>query len=194
MSGDLIIKQGKIKLQKHDRLIFYLPHFWKLFTLVFNDTRKFGRVWLTNDMEKVLGKLGPEPLSNGFTSQWLYDSLRSRHRQLKPLLLDQTFLAGLGNIYTDEALHMAKLHPQALSDSVTANQAKNYIKPSKPFFKRAFAATAPASIGCIAAAIFKTISAFMAATANRVRYAARLIEKIIVGQRGTHLCPNCQKG
>ena len=66
-----------------------------------------------DDPDEVVGGLGPEPLSDEFTAQTLYDGLQSRHRQLKPLLLDQSFLAGMGNIYTDEALHMARLHPLA---------------------------------------------------------------------------------
>src|SRR5258707_9809931 len=126
MSGDLLVKEGKIKSLKHDRLILRLVsgNGAASSNLVFNDTRKFGRVWLASDVDEVLGALGPEPLSNEFTSHWLYDALRHRHRQLKPLLLDQTFLAGLGNIYTDEVLHMAKLHPRAISDSVTAKGAE----------------------------------------------------------------------
>ena len=121
MSGDLFMRESKFEPQKHDRLILKLTGGK---SLVFNDTRKFGRVWLTANPENVLGKLGPEPLSRGFTSQWLHTALHNRHRQLKPLLLDQTFLAGLGNIYTDEALHIAKLHPLAASDSITAEQAE----------------------------------------------------------------------
>ena len=109
MSGDLSLKRGIIRPARHDRLIFTLkpPRGRTLSTLAFNDTRKFGRVWLTANAEEITGRLGPEPLSEEFTPQWLSDALHRRHRQLKPLLLDQTFLAGLGNIYTDESLHRA---------------------------------------------------------------------------------------
>ena len=125
MSGDLLIKEGKIKPEKHDRLILNLiTEDGSLSSLVFNDTRKFGRVWLTAHPEDVLGKLGPEPLSRRFTATWLHRALHDKHRLLKPLLLDQTFLAGLGNIYADESLHMAKLHPLTASDSVTVEQAQ----------------------------------------------------------------------
>lgn len=134
MSGDLFIKEGKIVPEKHDRLILSLrsePGMAQiadgdgsLSNLIFNDTRKFGRVWLTTHPEDVLGKLGPEPLSRNFTPAWLHTALHSRHRQLKPLLLDQTFLAGLGNIYTDEALNLARLNPLAASDSITVTQAE----------------------------------------------------------------------
>ena len=93
MSGDLLIRNSTTQPEKHDRLILNLSGNK---SLVFNDTRKFGRVWLTVNPDEVLGKLGPEPLSKDFTPQWLYTALHSKHRQLKPLLLDQTFLAGLG--------------------------------------------------------------------------------------------------
>jgi len=120
MSGDLLIRNSTIQPEKHDRLIIKLTGNK---SLVFNDTRKFGRVWLTANPQEVLGKLGPEPLGRDFTPQWLFEALKRKRRQLKPLLLDQTFLAGLGNIYTDEALHIAKLHPLGLSDSVSRKQA-----------------------------------------------------------------------
>ena len=113
MSGDLFIKEGNDPPEKHDRLRLFLSGD-KI--LIFRDTRKFGRAWLTDDPETVIGKLGPEPLSDEFTPGWLYDNLRRHHRRLKPLLLDQAFLAGLGNIYTDESLHRARLHPLAASD------------------------------------------------------------------------------
>src|SRR5688572_9673857 len=112
MSGDLTVRKGKIKPEKHDRLILDLKSSNGVVNqLAFNDTRKFGRVWLTNQPETILGKLGPEPLEKGFTPQWLYENLQKKKRQLKPLLLDQTFLAGVGNIYADESLNIAKLHP-----------------------------------------------------------------------------------
>src|SRR5512141_953663 len=110
MSGDLLVRDSTIRPAKHDRLILKLSGNK---SLAFNDTRKFGRVWLTDNQEEVLGHLGPEPFSKEFTAKWLHTALHGKKRQLKPLLLDQTFLAGLGNIYTDEALHMAQLHPGA---------------------------------------------------------------------------------
>src|SRR5512138_3780280 len=120
MTGDLSIRDSTIRAEPHDRLILKLSDGK---SLVFNDTRKFGRVWLTVKPEEVLGKLGPEPLGAEFTVQWLHEALHRKRRQLKPLLLDQTFIAGLGNIYTDEALHTAKLHPLLLSDTLTKKQA-----------------------------------------------------------------------
>jgi len=200
MSGDLLVKRGKIKPEKHDRLIFYLTPSpspkgrGESSSLVFNDTRKFGRVWLTDDMEKVLGRLGPEPLSQSFTTHWLYDSLRSRHRQLKPLLLDQTFLAGLGNIYTDEALHMAKLHPLALSDSVTAKQAERLHQAIQTILQEGIRRNGASIDWVYRGGDFQNHFRVYGRDGEPCPVCGTTIQKITVGQRGTHICPNCQKG
>jgi len=203
MSGDLLIKRGKIKPEKHDRLILTLspsalpagagPGVSEAH-LVFNDTRKFGRVWLTSDMEKVLGKLGPEPLSGDFTSRWLYNSLRSRHRQLKPLLLDQTFLGGLGNIYTDEALHTAKLHPRALSDSVTAKQAERLHQAIQTIIQEGIRRNGASIDWVYRGGDFQNHFRAYGRDGEPCPVCGTTIQKIVVGQRGTHICPNCQKG
>jgi formamidopyrimidine-DNA glycosylase len=79
--------------------------------LVFTDQRKFGRIWLVEDAEQVVGKLGPEPLDWTFTPEMLAERVRRRRAAIKALLLDQTVVAGLGNIYADEALFLACIHP-----------------------------------------------------------------------------------
>jgi len=191
MSGDLFVKQGKIKPEKHDRLIMTLAGNR---SLVFNDTRKFGRVWLTNDIEKVLGRLGPEPLSGDFTPDWLYNSLRSRHRQLKPLLLDQTFLAGLGNIYADESLHMAKLHPRALSDSVTAGQAEKLHQAIQTILQEGIRRNGASIDWVYRGGDFQNHFRVYGRDGEPCLVCGTVIDKIVVGQRGTHICPNCQKG
>ena len=191
MSGDLLVKQGKIKPEKHDRLILTLANNR---SLVFNDTRKFGRVWLTKDIEKVLGRLGPEPLSDDFTSGWLYNALRSHHRQLKPLLLDQMFLAGLGNIYTDESLHKAKLNPRALSDSVTAKQAKNLHRVIQAILQEGIRRNGASIDWVYRGGDFQNHFRVYGRDGEPCPVCGTTIERIIVGQRGTHICPNCQKG
>ncbi len=103
----------------HDHVYLHFADNWHL---AFNDTRKFGRVWLTPDPPKhILAKLGPpEPFDPPkLTDVNFADKLRKHKRQLKPLLLDQSFIAGLGNIYTDEALFEAGLHPKRQSNSLS---------------------------------------------------------------------------
>ncbi|MBN1270415.1 MAG: DNA-formamidopyrimidine glycosylase, partial [Kiritimatiellae bacterium] len=102
--------------------------------LRFKDTRKFGRVWLVEDAQGVLGRLGPEPLSLSVTGFW---SLITDHsRLLKPLILDQSFLAGIGNIYVDEALWEARLHPLRKSDTLTRAEAECLLKAIKTVLRR----------------------------------------------------------
>ena len=190
MSGDLLIKSSKIKPEKHDRLILTLSGNK---SLVFNDTRKFGRVWLTDNIEEVLGRLGPEPLSDDFTPQWLYDSLVSRHRRLKPLLLDQSFLAGLGNIYTDEALHMAKLHPLALSDSVTRKQAERLHKSIQEVLREGIRRNGASIDWVYRGGEFQNHFRVYGRTGEKCPVCGTIIKRIVVGQRSTHICPNCQR-
>ena len=205
MSGDLLIKKGKIKPEKHDRLILTLtpPPFsspqnggrdWggELRSLVFNDTRKFGRVWLTNQLEKVIGGLGPEPLSDEFTSKWLYENLWRRQRQLKPLLLDQSFLAGLGNIYTDEALHMAKLHPLAASASVTPKRAKALHKAIRAVLEEGIRHNGASIDWVYRGGDYQNHFRVYDRTGQPCLVCGTAIQRIVVGQRGTHICPNCQ--
>ena len=190
MSGDLIIKSSKIKAEKHDRLILNLSDSK---ALVFNDTRKFGRVWLTKNSEEVLGKLGIEPLSNDFTPQWLYNALVSRHRQLKPLLLDQTFIAGLGNIYTDEALHMAKLHPLKLSDSVTKKQAEQLHQSIREVLQEGILRNGASIDWVYRGGDFQNHFRVYGRTGEKCPACGTKIKRIVIGQRSTHFCPNCQR-
>ena len=84
----------------------------------FIDVRKFGRFVWAMAPDEVLPPLGPEPLDDAFSADWFRDALRRRRRAIKPLLLDQSFVAGLGNIYADEALHVARIHPLRTSDTL----------------------------------------------------------------------------
>lgn len=189
MSGDVFIKESKITPDKHDRLILKLTDDK---SLVFNDTRKFGRVWLMADPENVLGKLGPEPLSRVFTPQWLHTALHKKHRQLKPLLLDQTFLAGLGNIYTDEALHIAKLHPLAVSDSITAKQARMLQDAVRKVLKEGIRRNGASIDWVYRGGEFQNHFRVYDRKGKPCPACGTKIERIIVGQRSTHYCPKCQ--
>jgi len=189
MSGDLLIKNSTIGPEKHDRLVLKLSGNK---SLIFNDTRKFGRVWLTANQEDVLGKLGPEPFSREFTPQWLHTALHTRKRQLKPLLLDQTFLAGLGNIYTDEALHMAKLHPVAASDSVTAQQAEALHEAIRKVLKAGIRRNGASIDWAYRGGQFQNYFRVYDREGTACPVCGTEIQKLIVGQRSTHVCPNCQ--
>jgi len=208
MSGDLLIKDSKIKPEKHDRLILKLQSakssapedpsnlvhaaaLWRA-SLVFNDTRKFGRVWLVSDAAEVLGRLGPEPFSKKFTPKWLHTALHSKHRQIKPLLLDQTFLAGLGNIYTDESLNVAKVHPLMISDAVTVKQAEALHNAIRNVLKEGIRRNGASFDWVYRGGEFQNYFRVYDRAGKPCPTCGTNIERILVGQRSTHFCPNCQ--
>ena len=190
MSGDLIIRQDKIKAEKHDRLILHLSN---QNYLAFNDTRKFGRVWLTDQPDEILGKLGPEPLEKNFSAQWLFENLQARKRSLKPLLLDQTFIAGLGNIYTDECLHIAGLHPLAASNNVTQAQAAELHKAIRAVLKEGIRRNGASIDWAYRGGEFQNYFRVYGRNGQPCPVCGTTIQKLTVGQRGTHVCPNCQR-
>lgn len=189
MSGDLLVRNSTIRPEKHDRLILKLSGGR---SLAFNDTRKFGRVWLTANPEEILGNLGPEPLGADFTPQWLYAALHAKRRQLKPLLLDQTFLAGLGNIYTDEALHIAKLHPLGTSDSVSLKQAGALHEAIRQVLEEGIRRNGASIDWVYRGGEFQNYFRVYDREGEPCPVCGAQIQRLVVGQRGTHVCPKCQ--
>lgn len=92
----------------------------------FNDTRKFGRMAVITDIDQyfIQKKLGLEPFSDEFTSPWLYEHLHRHKKSIKGCLLDQSIIAGIGNIYADEILFETKIHPLILSNKISKAQAQ----------------------------------------------------------------------
>jgi formamidopyrimidine-DNA glycosylase len=189
MSGDLLIRNSTTEPQLHDRLILKLSGGK---SLVFNDTRKFGRIWLTDKPQQVLGNLGPEPLGTHFTPEWLHTALHAKRRQLKPLLLDQTFLAGLGNIYTDEALHRAKLHPLRLSNSVSKEEARALHEAIRRVLREGIRRNGASIDWVYRGGEFQNHFRVYDREGKPCKVCGTPIQKMIVGQRGTHICPKCQ--
>ncbi|TEB13573.1 Formamidopyrimidine-DNA glycosylase [Pelotomaculum sp. FP] len=123
MTGRLTYSEKETPVAKHTHVIFTLSNGCQL---RFCDTRQFGRLWMVPvpSLEELAGfkDLGVEPLDDRFTRDYLKKELRRRHARIKPLLLDQTFIAGLGNIYTDEALHRARINPERLCTTLTPRE------------------------------------------------------------------------
>lgn len=199
MTGKLLLQPESYTPGKHDHVVFTLSDQRKL---VFNDTRKFGKITLLKKGESSpTDKLGPEPLEKKFSNKWLIDALSAKSRQMKPLLLDQSFIAGLGNIYVDEALWDARIHPERLSSSIKKEEASALHKAICKVLKR--------GIKNCGTTLGGSDTNFYSVAGRRGRNAGQLkvfrrtgepcptcgtpIERIIVGQRSTHLCPECQK-
>jgi formamidopyrimidine-DNA glycosylase len=164
---------------------------------VFSDVRKFGRLGLVRELDEILPALGPEPLSDAFDADWLTAALRRRKRMLKPLLLDQSFLAGLGNIYVDEALHRSRLHPLRMSHTLRRAQATTLAAEIKAVLGEAIAAdgssfdvfyrTPEGQPGA-----FQDDFAVYGRDGLPCRTCGTIISRLVVGQRGTHICRRCQ--
>jgi formamidopyrimidine-DNA glycosylase len=189
MSGDLSIRNAAYQPEKHDRLILQLSDTRQL---VFNDTRKFGRVWLTVLPEDVIGGLGPEPFDPDFTPQLFHVRLIERRRLLKPLLLDQSFLAGLGNIYTDEALHMSGVHPLRVSDTITEDEAERLYRAIQSVLLAGIEHNGASFDWVYRGGSFQNYFRVYDREGQPCPVCGTPIQRIVVGQRGTHFCPICQ--
>ncbi len=196
MSGDLRVEPSRDKnnqpivLQKHDRLAI---DFTDGYRLVFNDTRKFGRAWLTQNPNEILCELGPEPLDPALTPERFYLMLNAKKRQIKPLLLDQTFLAGMGNIYSDEALHLARLHPQQLSNTLTKEQSRDLLTAIRSVLQKGIELNGTSFDWVYRGGDFQNHLRVYHRDGQPCLVCGSIIQRIYVGQRGTHFCPRCQK-
>jgi formamidopyrimidine-DNA glycosylase len=190
MSGDLLVVNGKSPQDKHAHTIF---HFRSGYSLRFTDTRKFGKVFLVGRMEDVTGPLGPEPLERGFTAKKLGERLAAKHRALKPLLLDQTFIAGLGNIYTDEALHLARLHPLRRSDSLKLEEVRALWRGIRRVLRTGLRHNGASIDWVYRGGGFQNYFRVYGREGQPCFNCGTPVRRTVVGQRGTYFCPHCQK-
>lgn len=189
MSGDLLLERQDTPPAVHHRLLI---DFTNGFRLAFNDTRKFGRVWLLKEPDLLFSTLGPEPLDDNFRAEDLHKQLKEHHRRLKPLLLDQSFLAGLGNIYTDEALHKAGLHPLEISDKLTEEQAERLWMSIREVLQEGIRHNGASIDWVYRGGNFQNHFRVYRRTGESCRKCGTPIERIVLGQRATHFCPQCQ--
>ncbi|MGI8424012.1 MAG: bifunctional DNA-formamidopyrimidine glycosylase/DNA-(apurinic or apyrimidinic site) lyase [Chloroflexota bacterium] len=196
MTGRLRISAEGEERRKHLRAVITFDSGEGLW---FEDQRKFGRLYFTRDASElatVLSKLGPEPLEAAFTREALAKLLAGRRAQLKPLLLNQSFIAGLGNIYVDEALFRARLHPQRRTDTLAGGETAALHEAIVHALRQGIAnrgttlsdyrdATGASGLNR------ERLSVFRRDGTPCLRCGAP-IEKIRVAQRGTHICSACQ--
>jgi formamidopyrimidine-DNA glycosylase len=169
--------------------------------LWFHDTRKFGRFYLAELPEAIVGNLGPEPLGPEFTAGLLARRLVRRARALKPLLLDQSFLAGLGNIYVDEALWAAKLHPLRRCDTLSTDQIARLHRAIRQVLRQGLK-HAGTTLGKGQSNFYSLnesrggndahLKVFRRTGEPCPRCAASIV-RLVVGQRSTHICEKCQQ-
>ncbi len=194
MSGRLLLAAREEPDPVHLRAAFRLDDGREL---RFVDPRKFGRLWLVEDPAEVLGDLGPEPLDATFPVEAFQARLQSRRRaRIKPLLLDQRFLAGVGNIYADEALFLAGIHPCRAAGSLTGEEVARLHRALQEVLRAAIVDGGT------------TLSAYRRPDGSPGEHQGFLlvfrragepcprcgtpVVRAVVGGRGTYFCPCCQ--
>ena len=190
MSGDIRVEKTSINApQKHDRLVLRFTDGWQM---VFNDPRKFGRIWLVDQIEEITSNLGMEPLSDELTGESLIQKLHATSRRIKPLLLDQSIVAGLGNIYTDEALFLASIHPITPAREITALQAESLLRSIRNVLEEGIRRNGASIDWVYRGGDFQNHFNVYQRTGEPCKVCGTKIERIVVAQRGTHYCPHCQ--
>ncbi|MFD1417156.1 DNA-formamidopyrimidine glycosylase [Companilactobacillus keshanensis] len=197
MEGKYRVSNDPSMIDKHSHAIFSLDDGQKL---IYNDVRKFGRMqlWRTHDLSvnKSIQKLGPEPLSDEFTAENVKPRIMRHRKDIKTVLLDQSVMSGLGNIYVDEVLWNAKIHPETPANHLNDEDIDNIIKYSNMEMKMGIEAGG------------STVRSYLDSTGHAGHMQDFLhaygkegtpcdrcgteIVKIKVGGRGTHFCPKCQ--
>jgi formamidopyrimidine-DNA glycosylase len=188
MSGYLHLLLRGEKPGKHDRILL---RFTDGSTLAFQDIRKFGRLSLVSDLEVALEHLGVEPLAEDFTSGHLVQLLNGKKRRIKPLLLDQGGIAGLGNIYVDESLWHSGIHPERGAETLDRDEVKSLFRSIRSVLRKAIASRGT-DFGDNVAPYGGYAPKVYGREGLPCYRCGEEIEKIVVAQRGTHFCPFCQ--
>lgn len=196
MEGKYIIRKLNDDYNKHEHVEFC---FYDNTTLRYKDTRKFGRMYLYKKCEafnqKPLSELGLEPFDKKLTIAYLKEKMKNKKLPIKTLLLDQSIIVGLGNIYVDEVLFLSQLHPMLKSEKLKNTDYQHIIDNSKIVLSRAI------ELGGTTIISYESSEGVHGLFQNELvihgqkncKKCGTKIEKIKVGGRGTYFCPKCQE-
>lgn len=215
MTGALIVAPPGTPDDPYARVVFRLADGREL---RYRDVRKFGRIGLWEGgglwsrrrrrsrvaeprvpyrVGDVFGRHGPEPLATTFSAARFADRLRGRSARLKTLLLDQSFIAGVGNIYADEALWRARLHPLRPADTLAPDEVRRLHRAIRSVLRQGIANRGASFSDYVDAAGEEGENAerlmVYRRTGEPCYRCGRPIQRIVVGQRSTHFCPRCQR-
>ena len=198
MEGKYYLRDSLEQLTKHEHVIFKLNNNQYL---SYHDVRKFGTMELVEKNEVFntdsLSKLGFEANNENIDFNEVYPKFKNAKRPIKSVLLDQTVITGLGNIYVDETLFRSKIHPEELSSNLTELEVKNILINAKAVLDKAI------KLGGTTIRTYQSSFGVDGRFQNELKVHTLVgkpcsvcnttIEKIKVGGRGTYFCPNCQR-
>lgn len=198
MEGKYFIKDSKEPINKHEHVIF---SFSDNTDLRYHDTRKFGRMNLVlkDKLDTVPGvkKQGIEPIDDNLTKEYLYEKFKKKRLPMKTLLLDQTIISGLGNIYADEVLFASGINPLKLGKDITLEECQKIVDSSKKIILLAIkngGTTIRSYTSSLGVTGHNQDNLKVHQRANQECFnCSTLITKTVVGGRGTYYCPKCQK-
>ena len=194
MEGKYYILTDKDPIDKHTHVIFHLDDGRQL---RYHDVRKFGRMELipkVDDYSAFKG-LGPEPFSRDFSLKYCREYLKDRKKPVKEVLLDQSFVAGVGNIYADEILWDIRVNPLRSASKLNDEEIKDLIASTRKILRKAIKAggTTIRSYTSSLGVTGRFQLSLNCHTVETCRRCGKDIKKIRVGGRGTYYCPSCQK-
>lgn len=193
MEGKYFILDDSFPLSKHDHVIFYLDDGSQL---RYNDVRKFGRMELIEKKEDYddFKDLGPEPFSRSFDLKYCREYLKERKIPIKQVLLDQSFVAGIGNIYADEILFAIRIDPRTDACRLDDDDIRNLIASTRKILRKAIKAGGT-TIRSYTSSLGVTGRFQLSLNVHTVEYCplcSEKIKKIRIGGRGTYYCQKCQ--
>lgn len=194
MEGKYYILEKDDPIDKHTHVIFYLDNGKEL---RYHDVRKFGRMEIINKESdyRIFKNLGPEPFSKEFDEQYIKKYLSKSKKCIKEVLLNQNFVAGVGNIYVDEILWSIKVLPNRNANSLNEKEIEDLLLYTRKILKEAIKAggTTIRSYTSSLGVTGRFQLSLKCHTKDRCPRCGEKIEKIRVGGRGTYYCPKCQK-
>ncbi|TPR14047.1 bifunctional DNA-formamidopyrimidine glycosylase/DNA-(apurinic or apyrimidinic site) lyase [Apilactobacillus timberlakei] len=197
MEGKYDVEPEGTEPTKHTHVIFHLNDDREL---RYKDSRKFGRMYLIKNGDEHtlsgLGTIGPEPTEDDLTFDYMKSIMNKGRGKIKPFLLNQSHIAGLGNIYCDEVLWLSKIHPETITNTISDNQImelrKNIIEEIKMAIKGHGTTVHSYSNAYGEAGQFQNSLHVYGRAGEPCERCGTNLEKIKVAQRGTTFCPNCQ--
>ena len=191
MTGSLLLDPKEDT--RYARAIFHLSDGHRL---VFSDRRRLGKMWLVDDADAVVCKLGPEPLDRRFTPKVLQGRLGRHHIPTKAALLDQCIVAGIGNMYADEALFASRIHPLRKADELSPKQVRTLRNNIRRILRTAIGNKGASVDTYVRPAGELGTAHFDFKVAHRggqpCPVCGGTIERCVVQNRGSYFCPRCQ--